>query len=165
MRQVLTSVAAVALGLMTVAGAQATSGHHHQGGHHHGHSHHGSLKHVSHHHHHGSSHHRGDRGYYRSHARHNRHGYFYHGRYHSHWSYFCWDWRYGCRVFFDPGVRCYFYYCAPDDSYYPVSYCPYGRYSWGTPFASASGMTDDSDDDAPLVPPPAVRSVALTYDN
>jgi hypothetical protein len=24
----------------------------------------------------------------------------------------------------------WYYWCPPDDCYYPVDYCPYGTYSW-----------------------------------
>jgi hypothetical protein len=154
---------------MVVAGAQASKKDHHKGGSHHGSSkgssHHSALKHVSHHKSSGHSHHSGSKSYYKDHARHNRHGYFYHGRHHDHWSYFCFDWRYGCRVYYDPGVCCYYYYCVPDDCYYPVSYCPYGRFSWGTPVANATAVTNVNVSGAPPVPAPAVGGVAMADDD
>jgi hypothetical protein len=56
--------------------------------------------------------------------------YCYKGKDHCHWSYHCWDKRYGCTCYYDSGLCCSYYWCEPDDCYYPVSYCPYGQYSW-----------------------------------
>jgi hypothetical protein len=170
MKQVLARVAVVALGLMTVSGVQASNGGNHHGSSK-GSSHHGSVNHVSHHKgsgshkSSGSGQHSGNKSHHNSHARHNRHGHFYHGRHHDHWSYFCWDGRYGCRVYYDPGVCCYYYYCVPDDCYYPVTYCPYGRYSWGTPVADATAVTNVNVTGAPPVPAPAVGGVAMVDDD
>jgi hypothetical protein len=58
------------------------------------------------------------------------HGYFYKGKYHNHWSYCCYDFRYCCDIFWDPCCYCWYYYCVPADCYYPVSYCPYRTYCW-----------------------------------
>jgi hypothetical protein len=72
------------------------------------------------------------------------HGYYYPGKNHNHWSYRCWDKRYGCYLYYDPGLCCYYYYCVPDSCYYPVSYCPYQRYGYDTPVsynAPASGLS------------------------
>jgi hypothetical protein len=67
-------------------------------------------------------------------------GYYYKGKDHSHWSYRCYDRRYGCTCYYDSGLCCYYYWCEPDDCYYPVSYCPYGKYSWSS---NADGADDD----------------------
>ena len=40
------------------------------------------------------------------------------------------DKRYGCKLYFDADSGDWFYWCSPDDCYYPVDYCPYGTYSW-----------------------------------
>jgi hypothetical protein len=40
------------------------------------------------------------------------------------------DKRYGCKVYFDTDSGCWCYWCPPDDCYYPVDYCPYGKYTW-----------------------------------
>lgn len=40
--------------------------------------------------------------------------------------------RYGCTLYYDAELECYYYWCAPDSCYYPVSYCPYQRYGWTT---------------------------------
>jgi hypothetical protein len=56
--------------------------------------------------------------------------YFYKGKEHSHWSYRCWDDRYGCYCYWDGGLGCYYYWCEPDCCYYPISYCPYGKFCW-----------------------------------
>jgi hypothetical protein len=66
------------------------------------------------------------------------HGYYYPGKNYNHWSYHCWDKRYGCNVYYDPGFCCYYYYCVPDCCYYPVSYCPYQRYCFDNPAPSAA---------------------------
>ncbi len=57
-------------------------------------------------------------------------GFYYKGKDHHHWSYQCWDKRYGCNCYWDGGLGCYYYWCQPDDCYYPVDYCPYGKYCW-----------------------------------
>jgi hypothetical protein len=57
-------------------------------------------------------------------------GYCYKGKDHCHWSYSCWDKRYGCTCYWCPSACCYYYWCPPDDCYYPVDYCPYGKYGW-----------------------------------
>jgi hypothetical protein len=40
------------------------------------------------------------------------------------------DRRYGCNVFLCAEEGCWYYWCPPDDCYYPIGYCPYGTYSW-----------------------------------
>jgi hypothetical protein len=55
---------------------------------------------------------------------------YYTEKHHPYWSYWYWDTHYGCRLYYDPFLYRYFYYCVPDSRYYPVSYSPYGRYSW-----------------------------------
>jgi len=70
-----------------------------------------------------------------------RHGYYYPGRYHRHWAYTRFDARYGCTLYYDPDLCCYYYWCQPDSCYYPVSYCPYDRYAW-----SPTGDEDDGQD-------------------
>jgi hypothetical protein len=142
MKRFLRSVATVALGLAVAGGAQAAGK---------GSSHSSSSRSSSHY---GPStsvsyNSQGTRGstywspgrsgnYYSTYARRSEHGYYYPGRNHYHWSYNCWDRRYGCRLYFDPGLCCYFYFCVPDDCYYPVTYCPYRVYSWNTPAYSAA---------------------------
>lgn len=68
--------------------------------------------------------------YYRTHGHKFEHGYYYKGRDHHHWSREYFSNRYGCTVYTDPGCGCDYYWCQPDSCYYPVSYCPYGRYGW-----------------------------------
>jgi len=46
------------------------------------------------------------------------------------WSSRTWDKRYGCNLYCDAGSGCWYYWCPPDDCYYPIDYCPYGKYSW-----------------------------------
>jgi hypothetical protein len=57
-------------------------------------------------------------------------GYYYKGGWHNHWNYRYHAANYGCTLYYDDGCQCYYYWCPPDDCYYPVSYCPYGQYSW-----------------------------------
>jgi hypothetical protein len=71
------------------------------------------------------------RSYHVTHGRQFRHGFYYPGRYHPHWAYTRLDVRYGCTLYYDPELGCY-YWCEPDSCYYPVSYCPYNRYAWST---------------------------------
>ena len=42
----------------------------------------------------------------------------------------CYLTKYGCNCFWCPCYECYYYFCVPDDCYYPVTYCPYKRFSW-----------------------------------
>jgi len=37
---------------------------------------------------------------------------------------------YGTTLYSDDGDDTPYYWCQPDDCYYPLSYCPYGKYSW-----------------------------------
>jgi hypothetical protein len=39
-----------------------------------------------------------------------------------------WSSTYGCNVYFDEECSRWFYLCEPDECFYPVSHCPYGRY-------------------------------------
>jgi hypothetical protein len=66
--------------------------------------------------------------YHVSHGTQFSHGYFYRGHNHSHWSRQCYSSQYGCTVYWDSGCSSWYYYCNTDSCYYPVSYCPYGRY-------------------------------------
>jgi hypothetical protein len=54
------------------------------------------------------------------------HGFFYRGRDHNHWTSQRFDSRYGCTCYFDGGLSTWFYFCAVDVCYYPVSYVPNG---------------------------------------
>jgi hypothetical protein len=38
--------------------------------------------------------------------------------------------QYGCNLYYDADDQCWYYWCPPDNCYYPVDYCPYGTYSW-----------------------------------
>ncbi len=55
-------------------------------------------------------------------------GYCYKGKWHDHWQCTCWRPDYGCNLYFCPSVRVWYYWCEPDDCYYPVDYCPYGTF-------------------------------------
>ena len=82
--------------------------------------------------------HNSSSNYHSMNAKKFEHGYYYPGKNYNHWSYHCWDKRYGCNVYYDPGLCCYYYYCVPDSCYYPVSYCPYQRYCFDNPVPSAA---------------------------
>ena len=72
----------------------------------------------------------------RSHSHHHvssrpAHGnYYYKGRNSFFWSQQGWYPSYGCYLYWNPSYNSYYYWCRPDGYYYPISYCPYGRYSW-----------------------------------
>jgi hypothetical protein len=51
-------------------------------------------------------------------------GYYYAGRHHDHWSCRVWDAGCGRYHYYDPHLRCWYYWYAPGSCYYPVSYCP-----------------------------------------
>lgn len=57
-------------------------------------------------------------------------GYYYPGKYHNHWSKSCWLPSYGCTGYWCPSTQVWYYWCQPDCCYYPVSYCPYGKFCW-----------------------------------
>jgi hypothetical protein len=54
----------------------------------------------------------------------------YRGREHYHWTKKVYFEKYGCHCYWDPYICCYYYFCVPDDCYYPIDYCPYGKYCW-----------------------------------
>jgi hypothetical protein len=51
-------------------------------------------------------------------------GYYYPGRRHPHWAYRAWDARHHRYNYYDPYLRCYYYWYAPGGCWYPVTYCP-----------------------------------------
>jgi hypothetical protein len=73
----------------------------------------------------------------RSSTYHERHGkpfsggYYYAGREHKHWKSCYFDKRYGCYAYLCPSTKVYYYWCKPDDCYYPISYCPHSTYDFG----------------------------------
>jgi hypothetical protein len=73
------------------------------------------------------------RPYYVTYATPFKFGYFYPGFNHNHWQSRTWSDRYRCFMYFDPGLNCSFYWCGPDNCFYPVTYCPYGRYNFALP--------------------------------
>ena len=56
------------------------------------------------------------------------HGFYYRGFYHNHWSMVYFHAVYGVRVYFDPYTLVEYYWCKPDNCFYPVTYVPYGTY-------------------------------------
>jgi hypothetical protein len=138
MKRLMLSMAAMALGLTVASSVEAgngESGRSSRSSHSGSYSSQGQTGHST-----GSHDKRSD--YHFTHAKKFEHGRYYPGKNHNHWSYRCWDRRYGCYLYYDPGLCCYYYYCVPDDCYYPVSYCPYRSYrfeSAGSYAAPASG--------------------------
>ena len=65
---------------------------------------------------------------------HFRGNYFNHGVYFNHgykfWSSYCWNPTYRCYTYWCPQISCNYYWCVPDRCYYPITYCPYGRFRW-----------------------------------
>jgi hypothetical protein len=59
--------------------------------------------------------------------------FYYPGKYQSHWSYCCFNSKFGCYLYWCPCTCGWYYYCTPDCCYYPVCYVPYRCYCWGTP--------------------------------
>jgi len=57
-------------------------------------------------------------------------GTYYKGKNCNHWTYSCWSGAYGCTCYWDPCCSAYYYFCVPDNCYYPISHCPYGVYAW-----------------------------------
>lgn len=55
-----------------------------------------------------------------------RGGRYYDGWDHHHWQSHYYDERYGCYLYEDPGLKTWYYWCAPQFRYYPVSYVPLG---------------------------------------
>ena len=55
--------------------------------------------------------------------------YFYSGWNHRHWSRWAYYQSYGVNLYYCPYTLVWYYWCAPDFCYYPVSYVPYGRYN------------------------------------
>jgi hypothetical protein len=68
--------------------------------------------------------------YHVKHAVKHNFGYVYKGHSHYHWTKVIVNPTYGCRVFWCPSVSVWYYWCAPDQCFYPVSYCPYGTYTF-----------------------------------
>jgi hypothetical protein len=134
------SIATVAIVLAITAAAPAggpKGGHGHKGhgghhghnghqGHHHGHTHHGHA-------HHGHIH----QHYHKQYGHAFKHGWYYKGYTHKHWKHCYWDVRYGCYLYYDPYAVGYYYWCAPDNCYYPVGYAPYKKYGF-TPTVKGS---------------------------
>ena len=64
--------------------------------------------------------------YYRAHGVRFTGGYYYTGKYHPHWGGRVWNARYGRYHYWDPYLRCYYYWYAPRACYLPVDVpCPF----------------------------------------
>lgn len=50
------------------------------------------------------------------------HGYYFSGRNHNFWTTQSWSGRYGCYCYWYPGTSSWYYWCAPQSCYYPISY-------------------------------------------
>ena len=57
-------------------------------------------------------------------------GWCFKGKCHDHWTCCCYIVDYGCNCFWCPCTLVWYYYCVPDDCWYPVTYCPYTVYVW-----------------------------------
>lgn len=68
--------------------------------------------------------------YHLHHGRKFQHGYYYKGQHHRHWTQSCWLPKYGCHCHWCPCTCVWYYWCVPDECYYPIDYCPYGSYVW-----------------------------------
>lgn len=55
-------------------------------------------------------------------------GYVFHGHNHTHWSKSHFSPVYGVTIHWCPVTMTYYYWCAWDNCFYPVSYVPYGRF-------------------------------------
>jgi len=65
----------------------------------------------------------------------------YDGFNHSHWYCRNWNAKCGCWMFYDAGCSSWYYWCQPDNCYYPTCHCPYNSY-----VCSLTGGTDTTDD-------------------
>ncbi|HXG12792.1 MAG TPA: hypothetical protein VNK04_23740 [Gemmataceae bacterium] len=72
----------------------------------------------------------GGHDYLVKHAKKCHFGWCYPGSYHCHWGHCCWSPVYGCTIYWCPYTCGYFYWCAPHGCYYPVTYCPTGTYAY-----------------------------------
>jgi hypothetical protein len=61
---------------------------------------------------------------------HFEHGIYYKGRDHFHWTLSRFDARYGCECYWDPYSLAWYYWCEPDQCFYPVTYAPHRTYAW-----------------------------------
>jgi hypothetical protein len=99
MHRIMLSVAAVMGLAVTTPSAEAHGGRHHR---HHG-------RHVR-------------AAYYHRHGHRFHGGYYYRGRYHYHWSRRVWVGHYRRYHYYDPGLRCWYYWVPARGCYYPVPY-------------------------------------------
>src|SRR4051794_35601747 len=51
-----------------------------------------------------------------------RYGYYYRGRHHPRWTRTYYWPRYRTTCYWDPGTSCWYYWCATEDCYYPITY-------------------------------------------
>jgi hypothetical protein len=57
-------------------------------------------------------------------------GYCYEGHNHRHWSVVSWNKECRCNFFTCPSSGVEYYWCAPDNCYYPKTYCPYNCFAF-----------------------------------
>jgi hypothetical protein len=57
-------------------------------------------------------------------------GYLYGGKRQPHWAFRYWNPRLRCWSYWDPGTLRFYYWCAPDACYYPMTTCPSGRFDY-----------------------------------
>ena len=58
------------------------------------------------------------------------HGPYYQGVHNRFWSSRYWSDRHGCYLYWCPRTLGWFYWCEPFACYYPIEYCPTGRYAY-----------------------------------
>jgi hypothetical protein len=71
-----------------------------------------------------------DRDYHHKHGAEAPFGWYYQGFHHDHWSQRCWFEHCGCHCYFCPQTLYWYYFCVPDNCWYPLHHCPHGRYTW-----------------------------------
>jgi hypothetical protein len=57
-------------------------------------------------------------------------GYSYKGFKWNHWTHHKWFVNFGTFCYWNPHIGGWYYWCQPDECWYPVTYCPYGVYNW-----------------------------------
>lgn len=69
-----------------------------------------------------------NQNYHIQHARRFDYGYCYSGPTHTHWVSTGFSHDLGCTVYFCPCTQVWYYWCPLDNCFYPITYCPHGKY-------------------------------------
>jgi hypothetical protein len=98
------------------------------------------------------------------------HGYFYRGANHRHWTSRCWSRRYGCACYRCPSAHSWYYWCAPQGCYYPVSYirmappcAEAAPVECDAPFVTCPPEIDEAPPDTPVYRVPCPPTCRHTY--